>query len=114
MGHRGHHAESGEDENYGDSCAEQAADAVVDLGFGFGELANGANVGFGKFSLKVGDVLFDLSGCARCADLDETDSARQSCETLRHVQRRRDLIIFGTSGRPNVVDATILLSAVTP
>ena len=52
VGHGGHDAERGEDEDDGDGGGEQAADAVVDFAFGFGELADAVDVGFGEASVQ--------------------------------------------------------------
>ena len=52
VGHRGHDAERGEDEDDADSRCEQAADALVDFSFGFSELANAVDVGIWNFFLQ--------------------------------------------------------------
>src|SRR5581483_98422 len=77
VGHCGHDAKSGEDEDDGDGGVEDAGNAVVDSGFAFGELADGADIEIGKLLLQRGDVVLDLLRSARNAELDEADAARR-------------------------------------
>src|SRR5580704_5032422 len=99
VGHGGHDAERGEDQDDHDGSTEQAADAVVDFAFGLGELADSVDVGVGEFLLEDGDVVLNFCGRARDTDLDQADPAWETGETLSGDERDGDSIIFGSTGR---------------
>src|SRR5580704_14849210 len=114
VGHGGHDAERGEDQDDHDGGIEQAADAVVDLSLSFGELADAVDVGFGKTLGRVGNVVADCARSPGDADLDQADPSGHSSKALHQIKRCGDLIVFGAAARRNEADAAAFRACVTP
>src|SRR3974390_1069893 len=99
IAHADHHAKRSEEKNQQHGSGKNAADAVVDVAFGFRELLDAVNIGLRKPLAKRRDETFDRPRSAGYAELNKTDAAWKIGELLRSFQRGEDLCIFRAAGR---------------